>query len=51
MCVGRKPHPFGNLRHTVCCGLTSIIWRAQIVEDKYHPQQLGHKDYNKLGKR
>ena len=31
MCVCSKPHSFGNERHTIYCGLTSIIWRAQIV--------------------
>ena len=25
MCVGRKPQPFGNERHTICCALTSIL--------------------------
>ena len=25
MCVGRKHHPIGNERHTVGCGLTSIL--------------------------
>ena len=32
MCVGRKPHPFGNERHTISCALTSILFRALIVE-------------------
>ena len=30
ICVGRKPHPFGNEIHTVCCGLTSILRRYHI---------------------
>ena len=25
MCVGRKPHPFGNERHKIFCALTSIL--------------------------
>ena len=25
MCIGSKPHPLGNERHTICCGLTSIF--------------------------
>ena len=25
LCVGRKPHPFSNLRHTICCGFTFIL--------------------------
>jgi hypothetical protein len=49
MCVGRKPHPFGNERHTICCALTSILWRAQIVEGKDRPQQLGPKEHAQLG--
>jgi hypothetical protein len=31
MCVGRKPHPFGNERHTICCALSTIMWHAEIV--------------------
>ena len=31
ICVGRKPHPFGNESHTICCGLMYILWRDQIV--------------------
>jgi hypothetical protein len=50
MCVGRKPHPFGNERHTICCALTSILWRAQIVEGKDRPTQLGAKEHAGLGK-
>ena len=46
MCVGRKPQPFGNKMHSVCCGLTSILWRAQITESKYLPQNLVQKDYD-----
>ena len=50
MCVERKPHPFGNERHTICCVLTSTFWRARIVEGKYRPVLLSQKEYNKLGK-
>ena len=32
MCVGRKPHPFGNERHTINFAFTSILFRALIVE-------------------
>ena len=37
MCVGRKLHPFGNERHTIFCGLTSILWREKIVEGEDRP--------------
>ena len=40
MCVGRKPHPFGNEGNTICCGLTYILWRSQIAEGKDRPQLL-----------
>ena len=50
MCVGRKPHPFGNERHTISCALTSILWRAQIVEGKDRPTELGKKKWEELGK-
>lgn len=50
MCVGRKPHPFGNERHTICCGLTTILWRSQIVEGKDRPRQLPRREFEELGK-
>ena len=37
VCVVSKPDLFGNERHTICCGLASILWRAQIVEGKDCP--------------
>ena len=46
-CVGRKPHTFGNEMQTIFCGLTSILWRAQILEGKYCPWTHGQKEYNK----
>ena len=50
MCFGLKPHPFGNERHTIFCGLTCILWISQIAEGKYHPHKLVQKEYNELGK-
>ena len=49
MCVGHKPHPFGNERHTISCALTSIWWRAQIVEGKERTTQIGPKKWADLG--
>ena len=45
MCVGHKPNPFRNERHTICYGLTCILWRAQISEGKFFSQQLCQKEY------
>ena len=50
MCVGRKPHPFGNESHTIYCGLTSILRRAKIVEGKYCPSQICEKQHHEHGK-
>ena len=41
--VGRKPHPFGNEHHTISFSLTSILFRAMIVEGKDRPKELGQK--------
>ena len=49
MYVGRKPHLFGNERHTIFCVLMSILWRAQIVEGEYLPSQRGEKQHQELG--
>ena len=50
MCVGCKTHPFGNEWHTICFALTSILWRAHIVEGKERPTELGEKKWEELGK-
>ena len=50
MCVGRKPYSFGNERHTICCALTSILWRSQIVEGKDRTTELGKNKWEDLGK-
>ena len=50
ICIGHKPHPVDNDSHTIYCSLTSIFWRAQIVEGKYHPQQFSQKECEELGK-
>ena len=39
----------GNEWHTICCGFTSILWRAHIVEGKDRPPQLGPKEGAELG--
>ena len=50
MCVVRKPHPFGNERNPICCALTSILWRAYIVDGKDRPTKLGPNKREDLGK-
>ena len=48
MCDLRKPHPFGNERNPICCGLTSIFWRSQIVKGKDCHKLISKKKYNEL---
>ena len=49
MFVPRKPWPFGNEYHTVCCSLSGIIWRMELVEGKDSPSEIIPK-YNNQGK-
>ncbi len=38
MYVPRKPHPYGNEYHTVCCGRSRILWGIEMVEGKDAPR-------------
>lgn len=38
MFVPRKPHPFGNEWHTLCCALSSILFVLILVEGKDKPR-------------
>ena len=49
MFVPRKPWPFGNEYHTVCCCLSGIMWGIDLVEGKDRPRQLGQLQYEELG--
>ena len=49
MFVPRKPWPFGNEYHSVCCCTSGIMWGTEMVEGKDHPQQLGRPEHDNLG--
>ena len=49
MFVPRKPWPFGNEYHTVCCSLSGILWQMELVEGKDSPSEIIPK-YNNQGK-
>ena len=49
MFVPRKPWPFGNEYHSVCCCTSGIMWGIEMVEGKDHPWQLGQPQYDNLG--
>ena len=40
MFVPRKPRPFGNEYHSICCGVSGIMFAIQLCEDKDRPPQL-----------
>ena len=50
MLILSKHHPLGNERHTICCGLTYILWIAYILGEKDLSQKLIQKEYDELGK-
>ena len=50
MCVGRKSHPFGNERHTIACGLLTIMWFVEIVEGRDRPCESGRPEFDEIGK-
>ena len=45
----RKPWPFGNEYHTVCCSLSGILWQMELIEGKDSPSEIIPK-YNNQGK-
>lgn len=49
MFVPRKPHPMGNEYHSICCGLSGIMFGIELVEGKDHPVQLGPPTFDDLG--
>jgi hypothetical protein len=50
MFVPRKPHPFGNEYHSICCAETMIMYAIEIVEGKDAPPQRPRDPNEKLGK-
>ena len=50
MFVPRKPHPMGNEYHSICCGISGIMYAIELVEGKDRPGQLPPKKYHDKGK-
>ena len=50
MMVPRKPHPFGNKYHTICCGLSGVLYQMELVEGKDAPPERGDPEFNNTGK-
>ena len=45
----RKPYPFGNEYHTMCCALSAIMFVIDLVEGKQRPKELPSRDPNRFG--
>ena len=45
----RKPWPFGNEYHTICCGLTGILFSLELVEGKTRPKDMRKPEYDDRG--
>ena len=49
MFIKRKPWPFINDYHSVCCEETGVIWSIELVEGKDRPHQRGPKKFDNIG--
>ena len=45
MFVPRKPHPKGNLYHTIGCGESRILYKWELVEGRDRPKELGGPEF------
>jgi len=50
MYVPRKPWPFGNEYHTICCGLCGVLFDLELVEGKDRPTELPQPEFDQHGK-
>ena len=50
MFVPRKPWPMGNEYHSICCGLSGIMYWVELVEGKDAPPERGPLEFAGLGK-
>ena len=50
MVVPRKPWPFGNEYHTICCAMSGLLFALELVEGKDKPNQRPDQEHSDLGK-
>lgn len=50
MFVPRKPHPFGNEWHSICCGLSGVMFAIELVEGKDRPPEAPKLPFENEGK-
>ena len=46
----RKPYPEGNEYHTICCGVTGILFDLELREGKDRPSELPAEEFSEEGK-
>jgi hypothetical protein len=49
MFVPRKPWPFGNEYHTICCASSGVMFAIELVEGKDRPREMGAPEFDNLG--
>ena len=47
MYVPRKPHPMGNEYHSICCGVSEIMFAIELVEGKDEPKEKKKKKFTR----
>jgi hypothetical protein len=50
MFVPWKPHPMGNKYHSICCGVSGIMYAIELVQGKDRPPQLAPETFSEHGK-
>jgi Transposase IS4 len=50
MFVPRKPWPFGNVYHLICCGVSGVMFGIEMVEGKDAPTEAPAKQFDNMGK-
>jgi hypothetical protein len=49
MFVSRKPHLMGKEYHSICCGLSGIMFAIKLVQGKDRPLQIPNEKYLEHG--
>jgi hypothetical protein len=50
MFVPRKPHPMENEYHSICCGVSGIMYAIELVKGKDRPPQRAAEKFSEHGK-
>ncbi len=50
MFIPQHPHPMGIENHSICCGVSGIMFAIKLVQGKDQPSQNPNEKYSKHGK-